>query len=105
MPFGRHTLYLSRTGYRQELRLLDVSGPRELFVNLTQPSGTVRVESEPPGADIFIDNQPRSEKTPATFVLPVGSYTLAVVKDGRRTEQRLQVRDGALVTFNLQLNP
>ena len=39
------------------------------------------------------------------FVLPVGSYMLAVVKDGRRTEQRLQIRDGALVTFNLQLIP
>jgi serine/threonine-protein kinase len=102
---GRHTLALALAGYRRELRLLDVSGPRELFANLTQPTGTVRVQTDPPGADIFINNQPRSEKTPATFVLPAGSYTLAVVKDGRRTEQNVQVRDGALVTFNLQINP
>ncbi len=105
VPRGPHSLALTLAGYRQEYRMLDVSGPRELLVTLTQPTGTVRVESEPAGADIFIDNQPRAEKTPATFVLPVGSYMLAVVKDGRRTEQRLQVRDGALVTFNLQLIP
>jgi serine/threonine-protein kinase len=102
---GRHTLTLALAGYRQELRLLDVNGPREIFVNLTQPTGTVRVETDPPGADVLVDDQPRSEKTPATFVLPVGSHTLAVVKEGHRTEQRVQVRDGALVTFNLQLNP
>jgi len=102
---GPHSLGLTLTGYRPEYRMLDVSGPRQLTVTLTQPTGTVRVESDPAGAEIFIDNQPRPEKTPATFVLPIGSYMLAVVKDGRRTEQRLQVRDGALVTFNLQLNP
>jgi serine/threonine-protein kinase len=102
---GPHSLALTLAGYRQEYRMLDVSGPRQLSVTLTQPTGTVRVESDPAGAEIFIDNQPRSEKTPATFVLPVGSYMLAVVKDGKRTEQRLQIRDGALVTFNLQLMP
>ena len=100
---GPHSLALTLAGYRQEYRMLDVSGPRQLTVALTQPTGTVRVESDPPGAEIFIDNQPRPEKTPATFVLPIGSYMLAVVKDGKRTEQRLQIRDGALVTFNLQL--
>lgn len=102
---GPHSLALTLAGYRQEYRMLDVSGPRQLTVTLTQPTGTVRVESDPPGAEIFIDNQPRPEKTPATFVLPIGSYMLAVVKDGKRTEQRLQIRDGALVTFNLQLMP
>ncbi len=102
---GPHSLALTLAGYRQEYRMLDVSGPRQLTVALTQPTGTVRVESDPPGAEIFIDNQPRPEKTPATFVLPIGSYMLAVVKDGKRTEQRLQIRDGALVTFNLQLMP
>jgi len=105
VTLGHHTLALTLAGHRQEFRTLDVNGPRELSVSLTQPTGTVRVESDPPGAEILIDNQPRPEKTPATFVLPIGSYMLAVIKDGRRTEQRLQVRDGALVTFNLQLNP
>jgi serine/threonine-protein kinase len=104
-PYGRHSVALTLAGYRQEMRLIDVGGPRELFVNLTQPTGTVRVISDPPGADIFVNNQRRTEKTPATFVLPAGSYTLAVVKDGRRTEQNVEVKDGALLTFNLQINP
>jgi serine/threonine-protein kinase len=102
---GRHTVSLSLAGYRQEMRLLDVNQPRELFLTLTQSTGTVRVQSDPAGAEIFVDNQPRSEKTPATFVLPAGKHVLAVVKDGRRTEQPLEVKEGGLVTFNLQLNP
>ncbi len=105
VPLGRHTLALALAGYRQELRLLDVSEPRELFVNLTQPTGTVRVETDPPGAQIFVDNQPRSERTPATIRLTVGAHTVAVMKDGRRAEQKLQVRDGALITFNTELSP
>jgi hypothetical protein len=103
VPRGHHLVGLSLPNYRPEFRTLDVSGAREVFVTLTQPTGTVRVQSDPPGAEIFLNNQPRSERTPATFVLPVGAYTLAVVKDGKRTEQAITVRDGALVTFNLQI--
>jgi hypothetical protein len=102
---GRHTFVVTMNGYRRELRIVDVTGPKELFVNLTQPGGTVRVESEPAGAQIMVDNQPRPEKTPATFVLPVGKYTLTVIKDGRRAEQALDVKDGSLLKFDLELNP
>jgi serine/threonine protein kinase len=102
---GRHTLAITLAGYRRELRIVDLNGPREVFVGMTQAAGTVRVESEPPGAEILIDNQPRSQKTPATFVLPAGKHVIAVIKDGRRAEQNVNVRDGALLTFNLEINP
>jgi hypothetical protein len=92
-------------GYRPELRIVDMSGAKELFVGLTRPIGTIRVESEPAGAQILINNQPRPETTPATFVLPAGNYVLAVVKDGRRAEQAIQVRDGSLMKLDMQLNP
>jgi tRNA A-37 threonylcarbamoyl transferase component Bud32 len=102
---GRHTLAFSMAGYRPELRIVDMSGPKELFVGLTRPIGTIRVESEPAGAQILINNQPRRETTPATFVLPAGNYVLAVVKNGRRAEQAIEVKDGSLMKLDLQLNP
>jgi serine/threonine protein kinase len=102
---GRHTLALTMDGYRSELRIVDVTGPKELFVGLSRPTGTVRVESAPAGAQILINGQPRTEATPATFVLPAGKYTLTVVKDGRKAEQVVEVRDGSLLKFELDLGP
>lgn len=102
---GRHTLAFSLAGYHRELRIVDVSGPKELFVGMTRPMGTVWVESEPAGAQILVNNQPRAETTPATLVLPAGKYVLAVVKNGRRAERSVEVQDGSLMRLNLQLNP
>ncbi len=102
---GRHVLAFSLDGYRPELRIVDVAGPKEVFVNLIRAVGTVRVESQPPGAQILVNNQPRTEVTPATLVLPAGNYTLTVIKGGRRAEQAVEVKDGALMRFELELNP
>lgn len=74
----------------------------EGFLN---PTGTVRVATDPPGAQIFIDNRLRSDKTPATFSLPTGKYVLAVVKDGRRVVRDVEVEDGVLANFELDLAP
>jgi serine/threonine protein kinase len=102
---GRHTLAATLTGYRRELRIIDLNGPKELFIPLSQPTGTVLVESDPPGAQIVINDKPRSERTPATFVLPVGKYVLVVTKDGRRAVQPIEVKDGSLLKFDLQITP
>jgi serine/threonine-protein kinase len=103
---GRHTLAVTLNGYRRELRIFEVTGqPRELFVNLTPVIGTVRVESDPEGASIVLNGQQRPEKTPATLVLPPGKYHLLVTKDGKRAEQDLDLRDGALMKINFSLSP
>ncbi len=105
LPAGRHTLVLSREGFRPEQRIIELNGPREVFVNMSRPTGTLRVESNPPGAQIYIDNELRRETTPATFVLSPGRHHITVVKDGRRGEQDVEVRDGALLRYALELNP
>jgi serine/threonine-protein kinase len=100
---GRHTVAVSMPGHRQELRIVEMSGrSKELFVGLHRQAGTVRVESEPSGAQIYVNNQLRSETTPATLVLPVGNYNLVLMKDGRRVEQAIDVKDGSMVRFTLQ---
>jgi serine/threonine protein kinase len=106
VPNGRHTLAVEKSGYRKELRILDVKGqPQEQFIRMIQAVGTVRIESEPAGAEILVDDQPRPETTPATITLPAGKHVITVSKNGRRTDQAIEVRDGGLTRFDLQLNP
>ncbi len=102
---GRHTLIISMRGYRRELRIVEVQRPQELFVSLTKAVGIVVVSTETPGAQILIDGKPIPERTPARLTLPVGKYTVTVVRDGRRADQVIEVKDGSLLNFALQLNP
>ncbi|MGA2434144.1 MAG: protein kinase, partial [Bryobacteraceae bacterium] len=44
---GRHTATFALPGYRQEMRIVDLGGPKEVFVNLTRPAATVGVEGRP----------------------------------------------------------
>jgi predicted Ser/Thr protein kinase len=104
VPRGRHTLAVSLAGFRNEMRIFDVTAAQEVSVNLTRMTGTLRVSSEPAGAQIYINSELRKETTPATLVLPVGKYVLVVEKSGRRVEQNIEVKDGVVLQFNMQLN-
>jgi len=101
---GRHTLAVTLEGYRREMRIFEVTGqPLELFVGLTPVTGTVRVESDPPGASIIVDGQPVAEKTPATLTLPAGKHRLTVRRDGGVAEREIDLRDGALMKVSFPL--
>jgi hypothetical protein len=102
----RHTLAFNLAGYRAELRILPPSRqPQELFVPLTRMVGTVMVMADALGAQILIDGKPIPETTPAKLTLPAGKYNLSVLKDGHRADQEIEVKDGSLLKFTLQLNP
>ncbi len=105
LPSGRHTVAVDLPGYRRELRIIELMSPREIFINMTRNTGIVRVGSKPPGAQIMINNQLRRETTPASFMLPVGKYRISVIKDGRRADQDIDVREGSVLTYELDLNP
>ncbi|MCS7315713.1 MAG: protein kinase [Bryobacteraceae bacterium] len=101
---GRHTLVATLAGHRPEMRILEVSGPREVFLSMTAQTGTVRVETTPSGAQILLNGQMRPETTPATLVLPIGKYQVEVVKDGARDQQVVEIKEGALVRLSFQLS-
>ncbi|HOL72755.1 MAG TPA: serine/threonine-protein kinase, partial [Bryobacteraceae bacterium] len=103
---GRHTLVITMDGYRRELRIAEVGQrPQELFVNLIRAMGVVMISTDIPGAQILIDGKLIPERTPAKLSLPAGRYIVSVVKDGRRADQEIHVKDGSLLNFSLQLNP
>jgi len=102
----RHTLAFNLAGYRAELRILPPSRqPQELFVPLTRMVGTVMVMADALGAQILVDGKPIPETTPAKLTLPAGKYNLSVLKDGHRADQEIEIKDGSLLKFTLQLNP
>ena len=103
---ARHTLAVNLAGYRQALRIVDVGRqPKEEFVPLERAQGVVIVTADVLGAQIQVNGKSIPETTPARFNLPVGKYTVSVAKDGHRAEQEIEVKDGSLVKFSLQLNP
>ncbi len=104
LPPGRHTLVATLAGHRQEMRIFEMSGPREIFLNMTRQTGTVRIETSPAGAQIIINGERRPESTPATLVLPIGKYEVQVLKNGQKDSQSVELKEGALLRLYFQLN-
>ncbi|HXG34190.1 MAG TPA: serine/threonine-protein kinase [Bryobacteraceae bacterium] len=102
---GRHTASASLAGHRPAMRIFEVPGETDLFLYLAPMTGQVQIISEPPGAAILLNGNPRRETTPATIELPAGRHTVTVVKEGRKAEQEIEVKDGAFVRINFVLSP
>jgi len=106
VPPGRHVLASNQAGYREALRIVEVSRqPREEFVDMVRMMGTVMVMADALGAQILIDGKPIPETTPARLNLPAGKHVVSVVKDGHRADQDIEVKDGSLLKYTLQLSP
>lgn len=51
-------------------------------------NGLLFVDSQPGGADIYLNDKPQGSRTSARLVLPAGNYKLTLKKDGYRTWER-----------------
>lgn len=63
-------------------------------------TATVRVESDPPGADVMVDGIPRGT-TPQALTLPAGGYTLSLRHEGRVEEMPMAVEPGLRQVFHV----
>jgi outer membrane receptor protein involved in Fe transport len=89
LPPGRHTLYVSREGYKTFVTLVDVIAKQAIT---TRPSveaktGSLVVSTDEPGATVEIDGFARGP-TPALLTLPVGRHDVRVTMRGFRTIAR-----------------
>ena len=97
LPAGRHTLLASMDSFRRTPKIFNL--PQEPTVSLTleRMMGRLSVRTQPPGATIYVNGEPRAEKTPAMFSLPAGKYRIAVVKEGlAKQEDEVVVKDGGI---------
>ncbi len=73
-----------------------------MSLTLERMMGRLSVRTQPPGATIYVNGEPRAEKTPAIFSLPAGKYRVAVVREGlAKQEDEIVVRDGGIADMEL----
>ena len=79
---GEHTVVVSKAGYVQEIRTIDVVSATKAFlvVHLTAQVASMNVSSDPAGASIFVDGKDTAKVTPAVISLEKGNHTVLVRK-------------------------
>lgn len=88
IPTGIHSIKVFKDGYASALDsfVVDVTADslhRASFVlNALQQFGFLFVNTQPAGADIFINDQPTGKVTPDTVKLLPGMHTLEIIKNG-----------------------
>lgn len=94
IPIGEHTYSVQFENYRTASGTIAVEdGLHYRFHHeLTPLDGRVTITSRPTKADIYVNNQPLAQKTPAKLNLSPGDYVIAVHTDGHiMAEKTLRV--------------
>jgi serine/threonine protein kinase len=81
---GQHTVQVSKSGFVQDTRTVDVVAASKAFlvVHLGTLTATMNVTSEPAGAAIYVDGKDTLKVTPSVITLDKGSHTVLVRKPG-----------------------
>ncbi len=102
LPAGRHTLVASLEGFRRAPKIFNLPQESSMSLTMERMMGRLSVRSTPAGATIYVNGEPRAEKTPAIFSLPAGKYRIAVAKNGLpKQEDDVVVRDGGIADLEL----
>lgn len=104
---GRHTVSVTLPGHLTERReILVTSNPQDLpLISLRGVTGTLMLNTAPPGATILIDGRAWQQNTPAQINLQPGTYNITVEKNGRRVSERVEIRTGTTVYRKIPLGP
>ncbi|MCU1257384.1 MAG: serine/threonine protein kinase [Bryobacterales bacterium] len=104
---GIHSLSLSLANFQSERRQIRVEGERLDVppVTLRPAGGTLMLSTIPSGANIFINDKLLTELTPAQLSLAPGSYRVSVERNGSRTTQQVEIRNGATNYIRIPLKP
>ena len=82
---GHHTVVISKAGYASETRTIDVSSGSKsvISVQLAATTGTVAINSDPAGAQVWMDGHDTGKITPAQISIDrAGSHTFVFKKQG-----------------------
>ncbi len=101
---GRHTFVVRSAGYRDAHKIIEIPQDTGLIVDLERATGLLTLTSQPPGCSIAIDGQEQAQKTPATITLMAGIHKIRVQRGDFTQEFTVDVRDGAILTRNVELS-
>ncbi len=88
LPQGQHAIVMSADGYRPETRHPDITVGQRTNVTaaLVATVGFMMVNSDPAGAEIFIDGNATGQVTPAKVKASQGQHTFTVRKQGYKEQ-------------------
>jgi outer membrane receptor protein involved in Fe transport len=92
LPPGRHTLFISREGFKTTETIIDVIARQTLTVHpsVEAKTGSLVVSADEPGAVVEVDGRTRGP-APALIALPVGTHAVRVSLKGFRPVDRTVV--------------
>ena len=105
---GQHTLVISKPGFGQETRTMDLaSGSKtSVSVHLNALATTIAVTSDPAGAAIFVDGKDTLRVTPSQISIDKGTHTVLVRKPGYLDETTSATgQPGQALKFSPTLRP
>jgi len=81
---GQHTIVFSKPGFGREARTVKVTAGKsdQLNVILNPAVATIRVDSTPQNAAIFVDGQDTGKTTPADIIMEKGEHKVLLRKRG-----------------------
>jgi hypothetical protein len=102
---GRHAIALNQDGYQRESREIRIiDSPLEIpTITLRKQSGTLMLNSTPPGAAIFVNDKQYPQATPTQLSLPPGTYNVRVEKNGLQKSKAIEIQNGVTNYINIPL--
>lgn len=100
---GVHTYRVFRNGYREqsgEFRIPASGAAEPLQLSLVRQSSKIEISTDPPGAQIVLDDAVRTETTPATLTVDPGHHRVVLRLGGARKEVLVESRDGEAVRIS-----
>ncbi len=98
LGIGRHTLSARLPGYREMLKVFNVSRDSTRWEwEMEAKRGSVQVDSLPQHLPIFLNGVATGQFTPASLTLNEGEYEVAIERGGQRETQKVTVADGSIM--------
>jgi hypothetical protein len=107
LPGASYSLEVKKVGYQtvQTALQLNEGQTLEQKISLESLQLGIRIVSEPPGADVFINGDKQSGQTPVVLPLAAGTYNLVLTLPGYgRYSGSVQVKDNVQTELNAQLH-
>lgn len=105
---GEYDVVFSLDGYVPATKTIKVVAGRMASVSadLVQKGATVTINSDPIGANIFVDGSPTGQTTPAQLKLDAGDHRIVVRKAGFAEENTaMTLKDGQSFAYSPHLDP
>ncbi len=105
LPYGEHSISVSSSMYKNYEGVINVSGEKvEQTINLQPNFGSLHIDANVSGAEVYIDDVPKGKTPYKIDRLPLDAYNIMVFKDNYVAERfTLNISEARQYTKNVTL--